>query len=258
MELLSRLEHALEGVVEGVFSRAFRAQLQPIEVAKRLTRELENHRAVSVNATYVPNVYEVHLAPETFASFQQISGRLLAELEQYLREFIVEHNYETVGPIAVDLVENPSIKQSEIQVTVASDALAVPSATPAPSVLRSYPTEQAAPERGGGGAAPVETPAQPAVQAPPVAMDIISGERVGQSIPLTDGMTLGRGPTNTLSFADPGMSRHHAAIVWEDDGWVIRDTGSTNGTMVNDRHITSHVLRVGDLIHLGGTEIRVK
>ena len=106
MDLLAKLEHALEGMVEGVFSRAFKAPLQPIEVAKRLTREMENHRSVSVNTTYVPNAYTVYLTPDTYAGFAAISGRLLVELEGYLRDFIAERKYATVGPVSVRFEED--------------------------------------------------------------------------------------------------------------------------------------------------------
>lgn len=253
MDLLSRLEHVLEDVVEGVFSRAFRTQLQPIEVAKRLTREVENHRTISVSSTYVPNVYTVSLAPDTYATFQAISGRLLAELEQYLREFTTERQYQLVGPIAVRLAENPEVKAGEMQVTTANDAGAVPSSVPTPSVLRSY----AAPA---GNTATTEEEQERTVliSSPATALEITAGEGAGRTIPLTDGFTIGRGPINSLPLTDPATSRRHAEIVWEDDAWVLRDCGSTNGTYLNDHRITEHTLRPNDTIKIGGTVMKVK
>ena len=61
----------------------------------------------------------------------------------------------------------------------------------------------------------------------------------------------GAAQTNSLPLADPGASRHHAEIVWVDENWVLRDTGSTNGTYVNERRITEHVLRPGDVVKIG-------
>ena len=124
MELLSRLERALEDAVEGVFSRAFRTQVQPIEIARRLTREVEAHRTVSVNTVYVPNLYTVALSPKTHAAFQTISGRLLGELEDYLREFTAERHYQTVGAIAVRLVEDAEVKDGEMKVNAENDPAA--------------------------------------------------------------------------------------------------------------------------------------
>jgi len=252
MDLLSRLERVLEDMVEGVFSRAFRTQLQPIEVAKRLTREVETHRAVSVNTTYVPNVYTVQLSAETYAGFQEISGRLLAELEQYLREFTTEHNYQTIGPIAVRLAENADIKIGEMLITAANDAGAAPSVPPAPSVLRSFPTSSPPAHDD------AEQERTELIAVPASLLEITAGECVGRVIPLRDGFTIGRGQTNALPLADPGASRRHAEIVNEDDNWVLRDTGSTNGTYVNDRRITEHVLRSGDVVKIGNTVMVVK
>ena len=95
--------------------------------------------------------------------------------------------------------------------------------------------------------------------APATTLEITAGEHVGRTLPLTDGLTMGRSPAGTLQLADPGVSRLHVEIVWEEgDGWVIRDLGSTNGTYVNGRKITTHALRTGDEIQLGGTKLTVK
>lgn len=252
MDLFSRLERALEETVEGVFSRAFRTQLQPIEVAKRLTREMESQRAVSVNTTYVPNVYTVALSPETYAGFQAISARLLTELEEYLREYTTEHQYQTIGPLAVRLAENAELKTGEMLVTAVNDAGATPTAPPAPSVLRSFPSD-AAPT-----AATEEQEHATLIAVSATQLEITAGECVGRVIPLSDGFTIGRGPANALPLVDPGASRQHAAILHTDNQWVLRDTGSTNGTYVNNRRITEHVLRPGDVVNIGETALLVK
>ena len=254
MDLLSKLEHALEGMVEGVFTRAFRAPLQPIEVAKRLTREVENHRAVSVSVTYVPNVYTVHLSTETFTGFQPISIRLLGELEQYLREFCAERGYQTIGPIAVRLLEDAEVKQGEMLVAVESDAHAAPSAEPAPNIVLA--------DTGTSRSSTVFSPDVDhtmLIAGNPInALEIVAGEGKGRNLPLTDGLTVGRGSTNTIALAEMGISRRHAEIVMADNSWLLRDLGSTNGTFVNGRQITTHTLRAGDTIRIGGTVLKVR
>lgn len=253
MDLLAKFERALEDLVEGVFSRAFRAQLQPVEVAKRLTREMESARTVSVSTTYVPNLYVVALAPDTFAAFQPISGRLLGELEQYLREFAGERDYATVGPIAVRLQEDASLKSGDIGLQAISDPAAQPSASPTPSVLRSYGASTAK-QAGAGTDGTVVLPTTPAS-----ALEVIAGEGVGRRIPLADALTIGRGPDNGITIADPGVSRHHADIILEEGGnWVLRDRGSTNGTIVNGRRITEHPLHPGDIVQIGKAGFQVK
>jgi len=257
MDLLGRLERALEDAVEGMFSRAFRTQLQPIEIAKRLTREVETHRAVSVSATYVPNVYQVHLAPETYQSFQPISGRLLAELEQYLREFTTERHYQLVGPITVRMVEEPGTKSSEMSITSSNDVQATPSSTPTPSILRSYPEPPKTSRVTQHGASEMDA-TRLITATPPTALEIVEGEGTGKSIPLADGLSFGRGLTNTQAFTDLGMSRNHAEVVWEEESWVLHDRGSTNGTYVNNRQITAHPLQIGERVKMGNVVMVVK
>ena len=236
MDLLSKLESTLEGLVEGVFSRAFRAPLQPIEVAKRITREMETHRTVSVNATYVPNVYTVYLAPRAFATFSAVRDRLLTELEQYLRDFANEQRYQSVGVMAVLLAEDDTLKSSETRIDVASDAHALPSGQPPPPPVAQLPNSQ-----------------MQAVlaSAPAVALEVMNGAEKGRRISLSEGLTLGRGATNAVSLSSRGVSRRHADIVQQGNHWVLRDLGSTNGIYVNQKKITTHILRPGDLIAIG-------
>ena len=255
MDLLSRLEHALEDLFEGMFSRAFRTQLQPIEIAKRLTREVESHRTVSVSATYVPNEYTVQLAPEAFQAFQQISARLLGELEQYLREYITERNYQLIGPIAIHLAEDAEVKAGELTISVGNNATAVPSSIPTPSVLRSY---SAATTARTNPAASDDTQKTALISMQPTMLEIVAGEGVGRIIALSDNLSFGRGPLNLVSFSDPGTSRHHAVITLDDEGWKLRDLGSTNGSFVNGHRITEHVLQVGETVEMGNVVMKVK
>jgi hypothetical protein len=255
MDLLSRLERALEGMVEGVFSRAFRTQLQPIEVAKRLTRALEEHRAVSVSSTYVPNVFTVRLAPETYVSFEAISGRLLGELEQYLREFIADREYCTVGAVAVRLAEGEGLKPHEMAVEVANDPAATPSAAQAPAVLRSYA------EVGHGHGAPSTATDETTAftPPPPTLLEVASGPSAGRQIALVDGLTIGRGPDATLDLqGDALVSRRHAEVTWTDEQWRLRDLASRNGTFANGHRITDHTLRLGDTVQVGETLLTLR
>lgn len=255
MDLLAKLERKLEGVVEGVFSRAFKTPLQPIEVAKRLAREMESHRTVSVNTTYVPNVYTVYLPPETFREFDAISTRLLAELEQYLRDYSGEHRYQVVGPITVRLAADAELKGQEMEIATANEAQAVPSVASAPSVMRSTPPN-ATRRTILNDANQDHTTVIPSATI--MGLEVTGGEAQGSKIPLVDGLSIGRGPTNTLVLTESDVSRHHAEIVWQDGAWVLRDLGSTNGTFVNERRITAHKLYPGDCIKVGSTVILVR
>ena len=74
MSVLKSLENKIAGLVEGTFSRAFRSEVRPVEIARKLAREMEEHKSFSVSRTYVPNEYRVFLSPrdrERFAATRQ-------------------------------------------------------------------------------------------------------------------------------------------------------------------------------------------
>ena len=75
MSVLRNLEAKLEGLVEGAFSRAFKSKVQPVEIARKLAKEMEDNKTVSLSRTYVPNQYLVYLSPEGPAAVRGLRGR---------------------------------------------------------------------------------------------------------------------------------------------------------------------------------------
>src|SRR5947207_15659843 len=86
MSVLRSLESKIAGLVEGTFSRAFRSEVRPVEIARRLAREMEEHKSFSVSRTYVPNEYRVYLSPRDRERFSSYEEALAAELGGYLLE----------------------------------------------------------------------------------------------------------------------------------------------------------------------------
>src|SRR3979411_3364202 len=86
MTVLRSLESKIAGLVEGGFGRAFRSEVRPVEIARKLVREMEEHRTVSVSKTYVPNEYAVYLSTEDHARFADYEDALVTELAGYLLE----------------------------------------------------------------------------------------------------------------------------------------------------------------------------
>lgn len=82
---------------------------------------------------------------------------------------------------------------------------------------------------------------------------VTGGPFAGRVLKLTLGraVTIGRSPTSDLEIADPSVSSEHCRVKPEDDGFVIYDARSTNGTLVNGQLISRQPLRPGDLITLG-------
>src|ERR1700716_33981 len=86
MSVLRSLETKIAGLVEGTFSRAFRSEVRPVEIARKLAREMEEHKSFSVSRTYVPNEYRLSLPPRARGRFVPCEEALANELAGYLLE----------------------------------------------------------------------------------------------------------------------------------------------------------------------------
>ena len=91
--MLRGIEQKIESLFEGVFGRAFRTHVQPVELARKLAKEMDDGKAVSVSRVYVPNEYSVYLAPEDREQFSSYEESLADELQQYLAEHARREQY---------------------------------------------------------------------------------------------------------------------------------------------------------------------
>src|ERR1044072_4960712 len=94
MSVLRNIEHKLEGLFEGVFGRAFRTHVQPVELARKLVKEMEDHRVISVSRVYAPNESTVYLAPSDREQFASYEESLQSELQEYIAENARRERYE--------------------------------------------------------------------------------------------------------------------------------------------------------------------
>src|SRR5882672_7926452 len=113
MGVLKAIESKIEGLFEGVFGRAFRTNVQPIELARWLAREMDQHRSVSVSRVYVPNEYTVYLAPSDRAQFASYEGSLIGELQEYLAEHARREGYALLTPPKVTFSTDPDLAMGE-------------------------------------------------------------------------------------------------------------------------------------------------
>src|SRR3954469_10133263 len=103
MSVLRTIESKLESLFEGVFGRAFRTNVQPVELARKLVKEMDDHRTVSVSRVYVPNEYTVYLAPADREQFSDFEDSLCDELGDYLVEHARRESYVLLTPPRVKL-----------------------------------------------------------------------------------------------------------------------------------------------------------
>lgn len=286
--MLRSIEHRIESLFEGVFGRAFRSHVQPVELARKLAKEMDDHRTASLSRVYVPNEYHLYLSPKDREQFAGYEDGLLSELADYLADHARREGYALVSRPRVELQEDDDlavgefgiatrlVQPSEQPATAPEPVAAEPGGTRAyetplpppppaaepvvaePVAANPVPAEPVAPEP----VAPEPVAARPELEAepeperplPPVRGALIAaGVRHDLDRPV---LTLGRSRDCDISIDDPSVSRRHAELRREAGGFAIADLGSTNGTQVNGRKIDLARLQDGDRITLGQTELR--
>lgn len=113
---LQQFERRLERMVEGAFARAFRGELQPIELGRRLTREMDLHRAVSVRGLVAPNVFEVVLSEDDYERFEGFLEALNKELVEAGRAHARSEGYTFLGPVVVEIASDPALPRSTFEI----------------------------------------------------------------------------------------------------------------------------------------------
>jgi hypothetical protein len=244
VSVLRNLEAKLEGLVEGAFSRAFRSQVQPVELARKLAKEMEDSKSVSLSRTYVPNQFWVYLSPEDRAQFENYEDGLKKELSDYLLEHARSHGLALLTRPTVELEtdERLSLGEFGIQAKLVRPAEADGEAEAVEAefghTMVYSPTT---------GARRVESPRQ-ATRALLIGHDkrtVVSG----------DPFVIGRSRECDLVLDDPNVSRRHAELREEGGSWWLVDLDSTNGTELNGKRVQRAKLADGDRIGLGELEL---
>jgi hypothetical protein len=214
---LQSFEHGVERMVEGVFSRSSKSSIRPIELGRRLVREMDDHRSVDVKGRrIVPNQFEFHISPRDHSGFADIEEALVNELGEAAREHAREEGYHFMGPVAVTLLVDETCKPGRFNVV---------------SGMR----EAAGGHRAG-------------------ALVLPSNERIALSGRVVG---VGRRPDSDIPLNDANVSRRHAEFRTQGSTFVVVDLGSTNGTKVNGARVEGeHPLKDGDVISFGSTHIR--
>ncbi len=260
MGILSDFERRLEGAIEGIFSKAFRGGVQPVELARRILKEMDAGRTVGVHETWVPNRFAFVLAPDDYERFQGTENSLRTELQQVVRDGASSRDWALVGPPEVVFEVDESLHSGrflcEATLVEGPNASGEAAIAAAEAARAHHPAN---PADGRDGVAAGDAGRAPsAIQIPPELVTV-AGPAPGKVFELTkDRLSLGRLPDSDIPLADPGASRRHAEIRRENGEWVIADVGSTNGTMVNEHAVGERALHDGDRITIGRTVLEFR
>jgi hypothetical protein len=291
MNLLKSVESTIASLVEGGFSRLFRSEVRPMELARKLAREMDEHRMTLVSHVHAPNEYQVWLSPQDRARYEGIEAEVIDELSAYLLEharreelilgsqpLIVFHTDERLA-LGEFGIQARSVRASRDSAGVQRPAQAEqlprsreavsegPAAQPAgrgsaglgTAGLTGSEHREPAEEHGQtmiySASARVRGPVEQAraLRRPPRALLAVGDRR----LPLPPGGgVVGRSRDCDIVLSDAGISRHHAQIRPGPGGWTVEDLGSTNGVLVNGRSVRgTQLLHSGDHLELGSTEI---
>jgi hypothetical protein len=243
MSVLRSLENKIADLVEGTFSRAFRSEVRPVEIARKLAREMEEHKSSSLSRTYAPNEYRVFLSPRDRERFADYEGALAEELTGYLLEHARRERLVLLTRPTVEFETDDRLGLGEfgIQTRMAPPEGQADDEAPAEQSGRTMVYSTSARH-----SQPLEERARSRAQ---TVLIVLGGKRmvVGPA-----GATLGRSRNCDIVVDDPNVSREHAEVRPRGGSWVLRDLGSTNGSSINGRRIDgAEVLKPGDEIELG-------
>jgi len=250
--LLRSIESRIEGLFEGVFGRAFRTHVQPIELARKLVKEMDDHRSVSVSRVYVPNEFTIYLSAHDRRQFAGYEASLVGELQEYLAEHARRERYALLTPPRVLVTTDDDLAEGEFGIAtrlVAAEATGAGGEAAPPAEL---PLVEPAPTMVYRAPVPVaETP-----PAPEPEREVATLTVAGRTHDITTArVVLGRSRGCDVRVSDLNVSRRHAELRQEGTTYWIVDLGSMNGTLVNGRRVERERLRDGDRITLGESEI---
>lgn len=280
------LENMIAGLVEGTFGRVFKTEVRPMELARKLAREMDENTTASVSRVYAPNEYSVWLSVKDRARYEGVEDEVIDELCAYLLEHARGEDLALASRPSIKFHTDERLALGEFGIEAkmakieegaeqrgerpSRDALSDPLAarTPPPPARG----VAAAQPRGVGGRVAPEEPEEVgntmifsnskrvrgavegvAARRRPKALLIVSGKRV--LVP-PRGASVGRSRECDVVIEDSGVSRRHAELRPEGMLWMIEDLGSTNGVRVNGLAIHgAHQLQTGDRIEMGSTEM---
>jgi hypothetical protein len=242
MSVLRNLENRIAGLVEGTFGRVFRSEVRPVELARKLAKEMDEHRTVSLSRTYVPNEYVIYLSPEDRARYDGVEHEVIDELSGYLLEHARQERLALVSRPAIEFQTDERLSLGEFGIQART--------------VREVPGGDVG-QADHGHTMVYSSSARLNEQ-----LDEVRANQAGRAAIVVDGRrfvvpatgaVLGRSRECDVVVDDANVSRRHAEVRPGPRGWTVSDLGSTNGTRVNGRPVpdAGEPVRRGDRIELG-------
>jgi hypothetical protein len=249
--VLRQIEQKIESLFEGAFGRAFRRNVQPVELARKLAKEMDDYKMVSVSQIYAPNEYVVYLSPGDRDQFESYEPALIKELEQYLTEHSRREGYVLLSKPEITFQTDEDLEVGLFGIAnrmiQREAAEREAEAEPEPGATRIYRAAPAETEAASAEELGLEEP-----EPEPAATVTVNGKAHELQ---KASVVIGRSKDCDIRISDPNVSRRHAEIRQEGSTYWVVDLGSTNGIAVNGHALKRAKLDDDDRITLGSTEI---
>lgn len=221
MGFLDKLEKGIERVVTGAFSKTFKSELQPIEIASAIRSQMDANAAiVSRDRILVPNQFEVFLSAADYGRLKLISERLIEELRNQAQSHATKQGFQFAGPLLIKVTESAELVLGQVSVKSSSPAVA-----------------------------PADVQWMPRLE--------VLGDGLVFEIQKSR-TTVGRDQASDVVINDNSLSRVHFEIIWDGTKAGIRDLGSTNGTFVSGVKIGEQALPLDSVIRAGNKSFSFK
>jgi hypothetical protein len=261
VNVLKSIEKRMEKTVEGVFGKAFKSSVQPVELAHKLAKEMGDHKTVSVSRIYVPNEFDVYLAPPDYEQLHSFEAELVEELATYLIAYARRESWTLVAKPLVVLHDDADLSQGEFGIATRTASSSPPSVSEdvvAPAREVAPPPAMVAATPPGLSQTVVFQPPLAAGGQPDVSGGVCGVLQIGERVYelRSEATVIGRSRQCDIVIADPNVSRRHCEVRRESDDYVVIDLGSTNGVLINGRQVQRAALAEGDRLQIGGTSAR--
>jgi hypothetical protein len=224
--------------------------VQPVELARKLAKEMDAHKTAGVARVYVPNEYTVYLSGKDRTRLEGYERSLEQELSGYLLEHARRRSYDLLTRPTVSFQTDERLRLGEFGIQA--------------RLVKPPAREGQPPSQGEEGQTMVYSAvhdAKPAAEAPSHRAEVVTRAVIAlddrRYVLDAARSTIGRSRDADCVLRDANVSRHHAELRRSPAGeWTIADLGSTNGVKVNGRRVGSTRLASGDQVTLGTTTFR--
>ena len=250
MNFIRRIENIFEKYIEGFFNRRFSSEVQPVEIARQLVKEMEEGKSIGISKIYAPNVYNVYINSKDFEKITSYSQPISKELVAYLQKQAQEKRYTILGVPILEIQQDDQLGRGAFRIVARFSE-------PLPQEEIGDEGKEITEDNMGDTRVfdKVELSA-----AKPYFLQgqliVIEGSDANFKVAIGfHRVSIGRRASNELPLTDLNTSRLQAYVVCEDNTHVIYDAKSLNGTYVNGHRILRKELQSGDKIKMGNTVI---